>query len=75
MEDILCVPLVFNQSATNTQSFLLNSSKLQRGTRGIFLVEGLSGEAAKASREAATKKPLIPTDNNLTSMPTTISLD
>jgi len=35
----------------------------------------LSGEAAKASREAARKKPLVPTDNNLTSMPTPISFD
>ena len=35
----------------------------------------LSGEAAIASREAARKKPLVPTDNNLTSMPTPISFD
>ena len=35
----------------------------------------LSGEAAKSSREAARKKPLAPTDNNLTSMPTPISFD
>ena len=35
----------------------------------------LSGEAAKASREAARKKPLAPTDNNLTSMPTPVSFD
>ena len=34
-----------------------------------------SDEAAKASREAARKKPLVPTDNNLTSMPTPISFD
>ena len=34
-----------------------------------------SGEAAKASREAARKKPLAPTDNNLTSMPTPIFFD
>ena len=33
----------------------------------------LSGEAA--SREAVRKKPLVPTDNNLTSMPTPISFD
>ena len=35
----------------------------------------LSGEAAMASREAGRKKPLVPTDNNLTSMPTPISFD
>ena len=35
----------------------------------------LSGEAAIASREAARKKPLVPTDNNLTSMSTPISFD
>ena len=35
----------------------------------------LSGEAAKESREAARKKPLAPTDNNLTSMPTPVSFD
>ena len=35
----------------------------------------LSGEAAKESREAARKKPLAPTDNNLTSMPTSVSFD
>ena len=35
----------------------------------------LSGEAAMASREAVRKKPLVPTDNNLTSMPTPISFD
>ena len=35
----------------------------------------MSGEAAMASREAARKKPLVPTDNNLTSMPTPISFD
>ena len=34
-----------------------------------------SGEAAMASREAVRKKPLVPTDNNLTSMPTPISFD
>ena len=34
-----------------------------------------SGEAAKASREAASKIPQAPTDNNLTSMPTPISFD
>ena len=35
----------------------------------------LSGKAAMASREAPRKKPLVPTDNNLTSMPTPISFD
>ena len=35
----------------------------------------LSGEAARASREAARKKPLAPTDNNLTSIPTPVSFD
>ena len=35
----------------------------------------LSGKAAMASREAARKKPLVPMDNNLTSMPTPISFD
>ena len=35
----------------------------------------LSGEAAMASREAGRKKPLVPTENNLTSMPTPISFD
>ena len=35
----------------------------------------LSGEAAKKSREAARKKPLAPTDDNLTSMPTPVSFD
>ena len=35
----------------------------------------LSGEAAKESREAARKKPLAPTDNNLTSIPTPVSFD
>ena len=35
----------------------------------------LSGEATKASREAARKKPLVTTDNNLTSMPTPIFFD
>ena len=35
----------------------------------------LSGEAAKESREAARKKPLALTDNNLTSMPTPVSFD
>ena len=34
-----------------------------------------SREAAKESREAARKKPLAPTDNNLTSMPTPVSFD
>ena len=48
------------------------------GARGFFLVGGdrtLSGEAAKESREAARKKPLAPTDDNLTSMPTPVSFD
>ena len=35
----------------------------------------LSGEAVRPSREAARKKPLVPTGRNLTSMPTPISLD
>ena len=35
----------------------------------------LRGEAAKASCEAARKKPLAPTDNNLTSMLTPISFN
>ena len=35
----------------------------------------LSGQAAKASREAARKKPLAPMENNLTSIPTPISFD
>jgi len=40
----------------------------------VFFLVG--GEAAKTSREAASKKnPLVPTDNNLTSMPTPISFD
>ena len=48
------------------------------GARGFFLVGGdrtLTGEAAKESREAARKKPLAPTDDNLTSMPTPVSFD
>ena len=49
------------------------------GARAFFFSLGvteLSGEAAKASREAARKKkPLAPTDNNLTSMPTPVSFD
>ena len=45
------------------------------GARGVFLVGNLSGKAAMASREAARKKPLVSTDNNLTSMPTPISFD
>ena len=31
--------------------------------------------AKETSREAARKKPLVPTDNNLTSMPTPIFFD
>ena len=38
-------------------------------------VTELSGETAKASREAARKKPLGPTDNNLASMLMPISFD
>ena len=47
------------------------------GARGFFSLGAteLSGEATKASREAARKKPLAPTDNNLTSIPTPISFD
>ena len=48
------------------------------GSQRFFFSLGateLSGEAAKASREAARKKPLAPTDNNLTSMPTPVSFD
>ena len=47
------------------------------GARGFFSlgVTELSGETTKASREAARKKPLGPTDNNLTSMLMPISFD
>ena len=47
------------------------------GARGFFSLgtKELSGKAAKASREAARKKPLAPTVKNLTSMPTPISFD
>ena len=52
-------------------------SQITLGARGFFSLEmtEFSGEAAKASCEAARKKPLAPTDNNLTSMPTPISSD
>ena len=45
------------------------------GTRGFFSLWVRQSLAAKASREAARKKPLAPTDNNLTSMPTPIAFD
>ena len=48
------------------------------GARGFFFLLGmteLSGEAVKASREVARKKPFAPTDKNLTSMPTPVSFD
>ena len=54
-----------------------SSVKPTLGARGFFSLGAteLNGEAAKESREAARKKPLAPTDNNLTSMSTPVSFD
>ena len=61
------------------QTKLTIHRKAALGARGfLFFSLGateLSSEAVKASGEAARKKPLPPTDNNLTSMLTPISFD
>ena len=57
---------------------MCDCNQITLGARGFFFsleVTELSDEAAKASRKAARKKPLAPTDNNLTSMPTPVSFD
>ena len=76
---------VLNPWAHREQGLLLSSSvhtssvaSLPGWVPEVFFSVGateLSGEAARASCEAARKKPLVPTDKNLTSMPTPISLD
>ena len=72
---------LYSDFSRELEEFILRSLNVlgTLGARGFFFLSlgatELSGEAAKASREAARKKPLAPTDNNLTSMPTPVSFD
>ena len=70
----ICMFNVVKYTAKKVLNFIVSVPWVPEVFSSLGVTE-LSDEAAKASHEAARKKPLAPTDNNLTSMPTPISFD